>query len=28
MARTLRKRTGADIELSGPWVPYSFVGEV
>ncbi|MEU2583516.1 GvpL/GvpF family gas vesicle protein [Streptomyces avermitilis] len=28
LARTLRERTGADIELSGPWVPYSFVGEV
>lgn len=25
---TLRERTGAEIELSGPWVPYSFVGEV
>ncbi len=24
----LRKRTGAHIEVSGPWVPYSFVGEV
>lgn len=24
----LRERTGAQIELSGPWVPYSFVGEV
>ncbi|WP_433854615.1 GvpL/GvpF family gas vesicle protein [Streptomyces kronopolitis] len=23
-----RARTGAEIELSGPWVPYSFVGEV
>ncbi|MEV6649383.1 GvpL/GvpF family gas vesicle protein [Streptomyces sp. NPDC051219] len=23
---TLRRRTGADIELSGPWVPYSFAG--
>lgn len=28
LARTLRERTGAEIELSGPWVPYSFVGEV
>ncbi|MFJ6836408.1 GvpL/GvpF family gas vesicle protein [Streptomyces sp. NPDC091209] len=28
LTRTLRERTGADIELSGPWVPYSFVGEV
>ncbi|WP_455362564.1 GvpL/GvpF family gas vesicle protein [Streptomyces sp. SYSU K21746] len=27
-AQTLRQRTGAGIELSGPWVPYSFVGEV
>ncbi|SOE15768.1 Gas vesicle synthesis protein GvpL/GvpF [Streptomyces sp. 2323.1] len=25
---TWRTRTGAQIELSGPWVPYSFVGEV
>ncbi|MFI9047176.1 GvpL/GvpF family gas vesicle protein [Streptomyces sp. NPDC053427] len=24
----LRRRTGAHIEMSGPWVPYSFVGEV
>ncbi|WP_405411706.1 GvpL/GvpF family gas vesicle protein [Streptomyces decoyicus] len=24
----LRHRTGADVEVSGPWVPYSFVGEV
>ncbi|MEU6118680.1 GvpL/GvpF family gas vesicle protein [Streptomyces sp. NPDC047117] len=24
----LRGRTGAQIELSGPWAPYSFVGEV
>jgi hypothetical protein len=23
----LRRRTGAPIELSGPWVPYSFAGE-
>ncbi|WP_336051848.1 GvpL/GvpF family gas vesicle protein [Streptomyces sp. CA2R101] len=23
----LRHRTGAEVELSGPWVPYSFVGE-
>ncbi|GGV26191.1 gas vesicle protein [Streptomyces longisporoflavus] len=28
MTRTLRERTDAQIELSGPWVPYSFVGEV
>ncbi|WRZ88257.1 GvpL/GvpF family gas vesicle protein [Streptomyces sp. NBC_01007] len=28
LTRTLRERTGVDIELSGPWVPYSFVGEV
>lgn len=28
LTRTLRERTGAQIELSGPWVPYSFVGEV
>jgi hypothetical protein len=28
LTRTLRERTGAHIELSGPWVPYSFVGEV
>ncbi|MGW2659132.1 GvpL/GvpF family gas vesicle protein [Streptomyces sp. NPDC001478] len=28
LAQTLRGRTGARIELSGPWVPYSFVGEV
>jgi hypothetical protein len=28
LAQTLRERTGAEIELSGPWVPYSFVGEV
>ncbi|MEV7140153.1 GvpL/GvpF family gas vesicle protein [Streptomyces tauricus] len=28
LTRTLRERTGARIELSGPWVPYSFVGEV
>ena len=28
LTRTLRDRTGAQIELSGPWVPYSFVGEV
>lgn len=26
--RELRRSTGADIEMSGPWVPYSFVGEV
>ena len=23
---SLDKRTGADLELSGPWVPYSFAG--
>ncbi|MFE1765610.1 GvpL/GvpF family gas vesicle protein [Streptomyces angustmyceticus] len=23
----LRQRTGAEVEVSGPWVPYSFVGE-
>ncbi|MEU8675534.1 GvpL/GvpF family gas vesicle protein [Streptomyces sp. NPDC048560] len=28
LAEVLRDRTGAAIELSGPWVPYSFVGEV
>lgn len=28
LTRTLQERTGAQIELSGPWVPYSFVGEV
>ncbi|MEV7399648.1 GvpL/GvpF family gas vesicle protein [Streptomyces sp. NPDC091267] len=28
LARSLRERTGAEIEVSGPWVPYSFVGEV
>ncbi|MFG3138648.1 GvpL/GvpF family gas vesicle protein [Streptomyces sp. NPDC048211] len=28
LASSLRERTGAEIELSGPWVPYSFVGEV
>ncbi|GAA3562084.1 GvpL/GvpF family gas vesicle protein [Streptomyces osmaniensis] len=28
LTRTLQERTGARIELSGPWVPYSFVGEV
>ncbi|SEE37096.1 Gas vesicle synthesis protein GvpL/GvpF [Streptomyces sp. 2131.1] len=28
LARNLRERTGAQVELSGPWVPYSFVGEV
>ncbi|MFC9647087.1 GvpL/GvpF family gas vesicle protein [Streptomyces sp. NPDC056937] len=31
VARTimgLRRSTGTDIEMSGPWVPYSFVGEV
>ncbi|MEW1749980.1 GvpL/GvpF family gas vesicle protein [Streptomyces angustmyceticus] len=24
----LRQRTGAEVEVSGPWVPYSFAGEV
>ncbi|MFI8302947.1 GvpL/GvpF family gas vesicle protein [Streptomyces sp. NPDC085927] len=28
LAQDLRESTGAGIELSGPWVPYSFVGEV
>ncbi|KUN75231.1 GvpL/GvpF family gas vesicle protein [Streptomyces griseoruber] len=28
LAQALGERTGAQIELSGPWVPYSFVGEV
>ncbi|NED14899.1 GvpL/GvpF family gas vesicle protein [Streptomyces sp. SID9124] len=28
LAQDLRERTGAQVELSGPWVPYSFVGEV
>ncbi|SDC15189.1 GvpL/GvpF family gas vesicle protein [Streptomyces prasinopilosus] len=28
VVKDLRERTGAEIELSGPWVPYSFVGEV
>jgi hypothetical protein len=28
LTRALREHTGAQIELSGPWVPYSFVGEV
>ncbi len=28
LAQELRVRTGAHIEISGPWVPYSFVGEV
>ncbi|MGR8008163.1 GvpL/GvpF family gas vesicle protein [Streptomyces hypolithicus] len=28
LAQTLGRRTGAQIEISGPWVPYSFVGEV
>lgn len=28
LTQALRERTGAQIELSGPWVPYSFVGEV
>jgi hypothetical protein len=26
--RTLRTVTGARIDVSGPWVPYSFAGEV
>ncbi|WP_406109259.1 GvpL/GvpF family gas vesicle protein [Streptomyces sp. NBC_01003] len=28
LTRSLRARTGVEIELSGPWVPYSFIGEV
>ncbi|MEU2247979.1 GvpL/GvpF family gas vesicle protein [Streptomyces sp. NPDC019224] len=28
LAQSLRERTGAQVELSGPWAPYSFVGEV
>jgi len=24
----LRRRTGAEVEVSGPWAPYSFAGEV
>ncbi|WP_228992172.1 GvpL/GvpF family gas vesicle protein [Streptomyces sp. DH8] len=28
LVAVLGDRTGAQIELSGPWVPYSFVGEV
>ncbi|MGW6583817.1 GvpL/GvpF family gas vesicle protein [Streptomyces globisporus] len=28
LVAVLGERTGAQIELSGPWVPYSFVGEV
>jgi hypothetical protein len=28
LTRALRAETGAQIEISGPWVPYSFVGEV
>lgn len=28
LIRTLRASTRAQIEISGPWVPYSFVGEV
>lgn len=28
LVQALGERTGAQIELSGPWVPYSFVGEV
>lgn len=28
LTQSLQERTGVQIELSGPWVPYSFVGEV
>lgn len=28
LTRALRDTTGARIDISGPWVPYSFVGEV
>lgn len=28
LTRRLREATGARIDMSGPWVPYSFVGEV
>ncbi|MFD6275582.1 GvpL/GvpF family gas vesicle protein [Streptomyces sp. NPDC060209] len=28
LTRALRDATGARIDISGPWVPYSFVGEV
>ncbi|MER7197922.1 gas vesicle protein [Streptomyces sp. CB01635] len=28
LTQSLRARTGVEIELSGPWVPYSFIGEV
>lgn len=28
LTRMLQDSTGTQIELSGPWVPYSFVGEV
>lgn len=28
LTKMLQDSTGAQIELSGPWVPYSFVGEV
>ncbi|MFI6122452.1 GvpL/GvpF family gas vesicle protein [Streptomyces sp. NPDC051064] len=28
LTRALRDATGAGIDISGPWVPYSFVGEV
>ncbi|MFE7749572.1 GvpL/GvpF family gas vesicle protein [Streptomyces sp. NPDC057428] len=28
LTRALRDTTGARIEVTGPWVPYSFVGEV
>lgn len=27
LVRALGERTGTRIELTGPWVPYSFVGE-
>lgn len=27
LARALSRRTGARIDVTGPWVPYSFVGE-
>ncbi|WP_299531618.1 GvpL/GvpF family gas vesicle protein [uncultured Streptomyces sp.] len=27
LARSLRESSGAEVVLSGPWVPYSFVGE-
>ncbi|WP_329567463.1 GvpL/GvpF family gas vesicle protein [Streptomyces sp. NBC_01361] len=28
LTQSLRERAGVEIELSGPWVPYSFIGEV